>query len=206
MSTEITAPEFYLNSRGFQVPADQMAPQDTLKHEMVMQHIETAMRLSKEVDTLKRTVFSDIQDFVGLLADLYDTEINTGKGNIALTSFDGKYQIKIGIDDLISFGPEIDIAKKLIGEVAEEELGQSSDFLRQIVLDAFQADKQGNYNKNRIMALRKYRKASSHPKWANAMKALDDGIIAGSTKTYITFHEKNVYGKWVQIPLASKSL
>ena len=197
---------FYTNSRGYKVPEDQMMPQDILKHELVTSHIAKAKALSQMHDDFKRQVFGDVQDFIALIADEYNVKIGGVKGNITLTSFDGKSKIAVGIDDQISFGPEIDIAKQLITQVIEDELADTSNFIGDLMRDAFEADKQGQYNKNRILALRKYRNANDSDDWAAAMKALDDAIIAGSSKTYIRFFETNEFGKWIQIPLVSKSL
>lgn len=197
---------FFVNPQGFQIPKDEMAAQDILKDELVTAHIAKAKELSLAHDAFKRKVFSDIQDFIGLLGDNYDIDVNTSKGNLTVTSFDSKNKIMIGIDDQIEFGAEIDIAKQLINEVMESELKESSHFLREIVLDAFQVNTQGSYSKVRIMALRKHRLSHNSDKWANAMQALDDGIIAGSSKTYLRFYDRNIYGKWIQIPMVSTSL
>ena len=203
----IKEPRIFMNPQGFKVTEDDMKPQAVLTHDLVSESIDKALELSATIDKFKRDVFRNINDLVALLAAEYNTDISTDKGNMTFSSFDGKRQIVIGVDDVISFGAEIDIAKKLINEVVDEELGASqSELLRRVAIDAFQADKQGNYNKNRILALRKYRGASKSEKWANAMTALDDGIIAGSTKTYIRFYQKNEWGKKVQIPLSSTSL
>lgn len=197
---------FYTNSRGYKVPEDQMTAQDILKHELVVDKIAKAKALSQMHDDFKREVFSDVQDFISLIADEYNVKIGGIKGNITLTSFDGKSKIAVGIDDQISFGPEIDIAKQLITQVIEDELADTSSFISDLMRDAFEADKQGQYNKNRILALRKYRNANDSDDWASAMKALDDAIIAGSSKTYIRFFETNEFGKWIQIPMVSTSL
>jgi len=196
----------FTNSRGYKVPESDMLPQDILKNELVVEHIAEAQRLSKAHDEFKRKVFSDIQDFVALLSDHYGIDDKSDRGNLTMTSFDGKSKIMIGIDDQIEFGVEIDLAKRLINEVIENELDGASAFLRQVVMDAFEANKHGSYNKTRILALRKYRRAHPGEKWKNAMKALDDGIIAGSSKTYIRFYERNQYGKFQQIPMVSTSL
>ena len=199
-------PEFYTNTRGFQVPAADMKPQDILKHDLVLEQIIEAKRLSKMHSDFKRKSFSEVNDLISLVASEYDTKFGGAKGNISLTSFDGKYRISVNIDDQINFGPEIDVAKQLINEVIDEELADSSGFIVQLVRDAFETDKQGNYNKIRILALRKYRDANQSEKWQNAMKALDDGIIAGSSKTYLNYQERDQFGAWKQIPLASQSL
>jgi len=209
MTTEIQQqekPAFYINTRGFQVPADQMAAQDIIKHDLITDLIEQAKALSATHSEFKRKAFGEIHDFISLVANEYNVKVGGPKGNITLTSFCGKNKITIAIDDQISFGPEIDIARQLINEVIVEELADSSGFISQLVRDAFEADKQGNYNKNRILALRKYRDANSTDKWKNAMTALDDGIIAGSSKTYLKFQERDQFGAWHLIPLANQSL
>lgn len=202
----MTEQQTLTNSRGFQVPVDQISPQDLLKNELVVKHVAAAKALHKAQDDFKRQVFSDAHNLIALLEQNYDVKIGGAKGNITLTSFDGKLQVQVGIADQITFGNEIDIAKQLITEVIEAELAESNGFISQLVRDAFEADKQGNYNKNRIMSLRKYRHANDSDAWKNAMNALDDAIIASSSKTYIRFAQRNEFGKWVQIPLAGGSL
>jgi hypothetical protein len=206
MHTETDKPTFLLNSRGFEVPVTDIKPQDLLKHDMVTELIKQAKEQSKAHEDFKSKVFSEVNDLISLVANEYDVTIGGAKGNVSLTSFDQKKKVQVGIADQISFGSEIDVAKQLITEVIEEELAETSGFITQLMRDAFEADKQGQYNKNRILALRKYRDANKSDKWANAMKALDEAIIASSSKTYITFQEKNAQGAWVQIPLVSKSL
>lgn len=206
MTTTTEKPTFLLNNRGFQVPLTEIKAQDLLKHDLVMELTAQAKEQSKAHEDFKRKVFSEVNDLIALVASDYNVSIGGAKGNISLTSFDQKKRITVGIADQISFGAEIDIAKQLITEVIEEELADTSSFIAQLMRDAFEADKQGQYNKNRILALRKYRDSNKSDKWTNAMKALDEAIICSDSKTYITFQERNIQGAWVQIPLVSKSL
>lgn len=206
MEQVIKQPETLTNSRGFQVPRTEISPQDLLKDEMVLKFVAQAEELSHAHEAFKREVFSQAHDLIALIAEDYGVKVGGTKGNVTLSSYDNKSKIQIGIDEQISFGPEIDVAKQLITEVIESELEETSTFIAKIMRDAFETDKEGQYNKTRIMTLRKYRDLNKSDEWANAMRALDDAIIAGSSKTYLTFHRRNQFGKWVQIPLVSKSL
>ncbi|GLX86337.1 sulfate transporter [Thalassotalea loyana] len=207
MSEQKQEERIFINPQGYKVPESDMQPQVVLCDELVNECIAKALELSMLVDQFKRDTYRKVHDYIALVAAEYNCEINTEKGNMTFTSFDGKKSIVIGISDNISFGVEIDVAKQLINELVKEELGESSsELLRQVVVDAFQADKQGNYNKNSILALRKFRHASKNPKWKEAMRAIDDGIISGTSKTYVRFYQKNEWGKKVQIPLTSTSL
>ena len=138
----MTEQQTLTNSRNFQVPVDQISPQDLLKNELVVKHVAAAKALHKAQDELKRQVFSDAHNLIALLEQDYDVKIGGAKGNITLTSFDGKQQVQVGVADQITFGNEIDIAKQLITEVIEAELAESNGFISQLVRDAFEADKQ----------------------------------------------------------------
>ncbi|MCG9760699.1 MULTISPECIES: DUF3164 family protein [Pseudoalteromonas] len=203
-----TARTFLANPRGYQVPLDKIAAHDIEKHDLVNGFVDEAKALSELHDEFKRKVFKSVNTFIADLFASYNVEIGGNKGNVTLTSYDAKRKVEVGVADQITFGPEINVAKELIDKVINEKLETLGEdkLLRQIVQDAFSTNSDGNYNKARIMALRKYRLASDSEDWANAMQALDDAIILSSTKTYVRFYERNALGSWVHIPLVSKSL
>ena len=202
----MTEEAYMTNSRGFKVPLSQVPESEQLKDNLVTQALSDVLELSRHVEAFKKRIFSDVQDLNGILAEKYHTEIGGTKGNISLTSFDGKSKVDVCIDDDITFGPEINHAKALITKCIEEELDGASDFIRNLVRDAFEVNSQGQYNKNRIFTLRKYRTSQSSDDWQNAMQALDDAVIHSESKTYMRFYQRNEYGKWEQIPLSSKKL
>lgn len=202
--------EFYTNSRGFKVPAYNVSDVDKAQNKLVLDMVQQAKQLSAAHDEFKRSVFSGVNDFIADMAHSYDVEIGGKKGNITLTSFDGRSRIKVGVADDVNFGPEIIVAKELINNVVNEMLdhvGDEAQLIKDIVQDAFETDKEGQYSKAKIMNLRsKYRYSHDSDEWAQAMKAIDDAFVFSSTKTYVLFHERNELGKWIQIPLVSKSL
>ncbi|KAF7787165.1 hypothetical protein PRUB_a4037 [Pseudoalteromonas rubra] len=199
---------FLLNARGFEVPMDKVPEQDVLKNDLVDSFIAEAKALSELHGEFKSRVFKDVNTFIAELAANYNTELGGVKGNVTLTSYDTRRKVEVGVADQITFGPEINVAKELIDRVINEKLATLGDdtLLQQVTQDAFSTNSEGNYNKARIMALRKYRMASDSDDWSAAMRALDDAIILSSTKTYVRFYERNAQGGWIQIPLVSKSL
>ncbi|MAD90288.1 DUF3164 family protein [Pseudoalteromonas phenolica] len=202
--------EFYTNSRGFKVPADKVSDNDKAQDALVLDLVQQAKQHSAAHDEFKRSVFTRVNDFIADMAHSYNVEIGGKKGNITLTSFDGRSRIKVGVADDVNFGPEIIVAKELINNVVNEMLdhvGDDAQLIKDIVQDAFETNKEGQYSKAKIMNLRsKYRYSHDSDEWAEAMKAIDDAFIFSSTKTYVLFHERNELGKWIQIPLVSKSL
>jgi len=202
----MTEEAYMFNSRGFKVPLSQVPEAEQLKNSLVNQAIDDALELSAQNESFKKRVFGDVYDLNAILSEKYNTELGGKKGNITVTTFDGKRKVDISVDDDITFGPEINHAKELITKCIEAQLDGASDFIRNLVRDAFEVNSQGQYNKNRIFALRKYRTAQDSDDWKNAMQALDDAVIHSESKTYMRFYQRNEYGGWEQIPLSSKKL
>ncbi|MBQ4852863.1 DUF3164 family protein [Pseudoalteromonas sp. MMG012] len=202
--------EFYTNRSGYKVPANKVSDNDKAQNTLVLELVQRAKQLNAEHENFKRGVYSQVNDFIADMAHSYNVEIGGAKGNITLTSFDGKSRVKVGVADDISFGPEILIAKELFLGVVNgllEKLDDEAQLIKDIVMNAFETDKEGQYSKSKIMELRsKYRYSHKSDDWAAGMQAIDDAFIFGSTKTYVRFYERNELGAWIQIPLVSKSL
>ncbi|MBD1584863.1 DUF3164 family protein [Pseudoalteromonas sp. S16_S37] len=202
--------EFLINRSGYKVPANKVSDNDKAQNTLVLELVQRAKQLSAEHEDFKRGVYSQVNDFIADMAHSYNVEIGGTKGNITLTSFDGKSRVKVGVADDISFGPEILIAKELFLGVVNgllNKLDDEAQLIKDIVMNAFETDKEGQYSKTKIMELRsKYRYSHKSDDWAAGMEAIDDAFIFGSTKTYVRFHERNELGAWIQIPLVSKSL
>ncbi|MCF2829805.1 MULTISPECIES: DUF3164 family protein [Pseudoalteromonas] len=202
--------EFYINRSGYKVPADKVSDNDKAQNALVLELVQRAKQLNAEHEHFKRGVYSQVNDFIAEMAHNYNVEIGGAKGNITLTSYDGKSRVKVGVADDISFGPEILIAKELFLGVVNgllEKLDDEAQLIKDIVMNAFETDKEGQYSKAKIMELRsKYRYSHKSDDWAAGMEAIDDAFIFGSTKTYVRFYERNELGAWIQIPLVSKSL
>ncbi|TQF69582.1 DUF3164 family protein [Pseudoalteromonas luteoviolacea] len=202
--------EFLINRSGYKVPLSKVSDSDKAQNEIVIKLVQRAKQLSLEHDEFKRSVYSQVNDFIADMAHSYDVEIGGKKGNITLTSYDGKSRVKVGVADNISFGPEILVAKELFLGVVNgllDQLDDEAQLIKDIVMNAFETDKEGQYSKTKIMELRsKYRYSHKSDDWAAGMQAIDDAFIFGSTKTYVLFHERNELGAWIQIPLVSKSL
>jgi len=202
--------DYLINRQGFKIPLAKISTSDKLQNSLVNVMVEEAKVLSELHAEFKRKCFSDIHDFIGVLAQEYEVKIGGKQGGVTLTSYDGRLRVRLGVAPEIAFGPEIIAAKELINSVINEQLkliGDEAKLLIAIIQDAFETNNEGNFSKAKIMNLRsKHRLSNDSESWAKAMKALDDAIIIGSTKTYILFHERNEVGAWVPIPLVSKSL
>lgn len=202
MSNQQSIPNGYKqNAVGHLVPIGKIGDLELLKDDLVMRIINQALNLQTMMMTVKTQSMTDIDAFMKLAAEQYDTVLGGERGNVQLLSFDGKYKVIIAIDDNQTFDEKLTIAKQLIDECILDWTQDSNDNVRAIIQDAFQVDTAGNLNKSRIFGLFRLKNIKD-PKWAKAMEALKDSIQVVSSKRYMRLYQRvGDEGKYQQISL-----
>ena len=131
---------------------------------------------------------TDVHAFIDLSVEQYGVERSV-KGNATLYSFDGKYQIKIAMQDKLHFDERIYAAEALIDECLNEWSENSRSELKLIVQAAFDVDKEGKINTVKVLALRRH--DIQDEKWQRAMQAISDSLHIQTTREYVRFYERD---------------
>jgi len=190
MSTQTQIPEGYMqDAKGRLWPVDTVKETDKLEDQLVEKIMGYAAELSAQITRFKGHTYEDIAAFMDLLAEKYDTKKGGKKGNVSFTSFDGLTQVRVQVQDYLTFGPELQIAKDLIDECINEWSEGSRDEIRAIVNNAFNVEKTGQVNREALFRLRKIN--IEHEKWQKAMEAINDSIRVAGSKTYFRFYRRN---------------
>lgn len=197
--TEI--PEGYReNAQGHLVPEDSIAEIDAMRDELVRELVEEARRVQKILADFKLKSMGDVDSFVQLSGEKYGVQLGGRKGNVTLTSFDGRYQVKIAIADRITFDERIHAAKALVDKCIMAWSKGSRKELRRLVMEAFQADKEGKLNVARILGLTRS-DISDDEEWQQAMQAVKDSMQAASTCAYLRLYERDEKGQYQNLSL-----
>lgn len=186
--------------QGRYIHVDSIKEIDKTRDELVKRLVEQAKATSAVLAEFKHLAFGEIEGFVQLSAMEYGVELGGVKGNITLMSFDGKYKVVRAIGEFFVFDERLKIAKKLIDACFNEWTNESRPELKTMVNDAFQVDKQGNVNAQRVLSLRKY--AIDDERWKKAMTAISESLTVASSRAYVRLYERvDDTKKWKQIPL-----
>lgn len=197
---EKTIPEGYmLDSRGALMPIALVAPIDKLRDDLVRRIVRESLEYSKILSDFKRRVMDDIEAFITLSAEQYNTKIGGTKGNVQLLSYDGQYKVLRAISERITFDERLKIAEKLIEECTTSWTGNVRDEVKVLVKHAFQVDKEGKINTARVLELR--RLDIQDPTWRKAMEAISDSIQISGSQSYVRVYRKNSVDKFEQINL-----
>lgn len=205
MAPAAPAPEgFMRDGKGRMVPIATIKDSDLLIDDTVRKIIGYALPLEAQIARFKGHTFDDVAALQALLDEQYQAKRGGEKGNVTLHSFDGLYRVTVQISDNLTFGPELQSAKLKIDECISRWSVDANPFIRALVNDAFNVDRQGKINTAALFQLR--RSKIDDPDWLLAMQALTDSIRIVGSKEYVRFHRRpSIDAAWepILIDLAS---
>ena len=184
-----TIPEGYLkNAAGHLVPRANVREQDLLRDEVARNLASLGAILNQQLAAYKKQALADVADVVRIAAEKYGVDLGGKKGNVTLTSFDGRYKVQRSVAELIQFTEEIEAAKALINACIARWSEGANDNIRVIVDRAFRTDTKGQLKTSAIMEL--MRLDIEDEQWKLAMEAIRDSIQTNGTATYIRLYER----------------
>ncbi len=147
----------------------------------------------------KAEIIGLFNDFVELSFADYGVKQGGEKGNTTLRTYDGKQKVQKAVSEHIVFNERLQVAKQLIDECLHEWSEGSRDEIKALIGDAFQVDKEGNINTNRVLGLRRHN--FKNTKWLKAMKAIEEAREVVSTSEFYRFYDSDDEGKYQAISL-----
>lgn len=182
-------PEGYMqDARGALIPLGNIREIDMLRHQLVMQIVAEAEQVQEVLRAFREKTFADLEAFFALSAERYDVKLGGVKGNVTLTSFDGRFRVLRARQDTIVFDEGLQVAKAIIDECLQDWTRDSRAEVRAIIDQAFQVDKAGNISTARVLGLRRLKIEDA--RWQQAMKAIGDAISVASSKAYVRVYAR----------------
>ncbi len=207
MSNPNIVPEGYMiNAAGNLIAKDNIKALDLIEDELVKDIIDEALQLQEQMRTLKSQWLEKIESFVDLAANEYGAKRQGKKGNLTLKTFDGTHSLAIKVQQNMAFDSKLDIAKLLVDECIHEWSENADPKIKTLIESAFQTDKRGNINREKLFDL--LRLDIDDEKWLKAMEALRDSIFHESSSTYFTVsrRQSDKENRMIQLPMNLSSL
>lgn len=195
-----TEKQFLEDAQGRLVPVATIKPIDLKRHEAVTSIMADTFKERDRLIEFKKSIWLRVQDFLAESAkDSGSRKFGGTKGNVTLTSFDGKFKVMVAVNDTIQFNEKLQVAKQLIDKCIASWSEGANENLRAIVDDAFNVGKSGLVSTSRVLGLRRLN--IKDPTWKKAMDAITESMQVASSKTYMRFYERQSDGSYKQIPL-----
>lgn len=198
MKKEIDGVIFREDSRGAWMPESSIKPQYILKDDLVESAADKIVDMRDKMKQLNQEIKDEIRAYIELIGEKYGVKLKGNKGNITLTSYDGKTRIVISISESIYLDENVIAAKELIDEYLEDEIKDASFDIKQLVTSAFRV-KQGVLDVRSILKLRSLR--IDDERWKKAMDIIADSIVVKSSKSCLRLYKQNAEGTMEYVPL-----
>jgi hypothetical protein len=182
---DIDGEEHILGPKGEKLPIGAVKPQHVMEDQFVRDEVSHAIALSEQLSRFLAHFFTNYGAYQDLLSEKYDATVGGPKGNSTMSTYDGKFEIKVQVADQISFGPELQIAKTLVDECLTDWTASAGDEIKAVVTRAFNTDKAGQINRAALYSLLRLEIADA--RWRRAMEAIRDSMRVDGTKTYVRF-------------------
>lgn len=192
-------PGYVMDAKGRLIPKSMVKDHELLEDQVVRNVIGHAETLSAQIGRFKGHCYEDIATLLDLLAEKYGARKRgmDGKGNVTLTSFDGTLRVQVQVQDQLTFGSGLQIAKSLIDDCLRAWSADARPELRAVVTEAFRTDKEGQVSREAVFSL--LRMEIEDEGWKRAMEALRDSIRVVGSKSYIRMHRRGDDGRWMPI-------
>lgn len=176
------------NALGHFVPRANIREQDLLRDEIANKVASRAIRLHQELTEFKKETLSEVADLVKIAGERYDVMLGGKKGNVSISSYDGKYKVVRSVADRIQFTEEIEAGKALINQCIARWSDGANDNIRAIVDRAFNKDTKGQLKTAAVLDL--MRLEINDDEWKRAMDAIRDSIQTTGTAIYVRVYER----------------
>lgn len=187
---EVGGDQFMRDGRGALVPLSIVKPQHQLQDEVVRKIAFYAQQLSEQIARFRGHTMDDLGAFDSILDAEYGGRARENtKGNRTYLSYDQCLKIQVQVHDTVAFGPELAVAKDLVGECISEWAEKADDKVRALVEYAFRPTKHGEISRTAIYSM--LRLEIDDPRWVQAMKAVRDAIHVVSSKSYVRIYRRD---------------
>lgn len=163
---------------------------DLVRDELVNKIITRAAEINEQLRALKDEALQEIAAFVELSAAEYNINMGGKKGNVQLSSYNGKYKVIRAKHDYMTFDERLLIAKQLITDCLEDWSGRPGVPRGLIVIAerAFRKNAKGEISVSRVLDLRSHE--IDDERWKKAMEIIVDSISVQATVTYLRIYER----------------
>jgi hypothetical protein len=187
--TDTAVPDGYMrNAAGHLVPRDQVREQDLLRDEIARELSAIAVALNKQLSGFKARALNDIADLVKIAGERYDVTLGGKKGNVSITTYDGRYKVQRSVAERITFTEELEAAKALINSCIDRWSQGANPHIRALVDRAFRTDSKGQIKTAAVLEL--LRLDIDDEEWKSAMEAIKDSIQSTGTAIYVRVYER----------------
>lgn len=129
------------------------------------------------------------------------------KGNFTWYNFNRSIKVEVSISEAIQFDDlTITAAKEKFQQFLEENVTSKIDFVKQMITDAFETQRNAKLDAKRVLSLIRYESKINNALFSEAVKLIQESIRRPKSKTYFRVWVKDESGAYKNVELNLSSL
>ena len=202
MTEEVRIPKGYIeDAQERLVPLRRVRAADLERDQLVRGLAGEAEAIHERLAAFRSAAMEQIDAFIERAGREYDISMVGDKGNVTLSSYDGRIRIQVQVTEYVEFDERLQVARRLIEQCVHRWGRNASTKLRTLVKDALQVDTKGRLSTSRLLALRKH-EMEGDEEWGRAMQAIADSVRVGRTKRYLRVQKRTADGRYETVALS----
>ncbi|TSE02804.1 DUF3164 family protein [Aquimarina algiphila] len=198
--------KFWYDESGQAIPYNR-----TTKTERLMER--RSSQLLKDAEGIHHKL-SDFKANINLICrEVYETFMKdkgliqeNRKGNFTWFNFNRTIKIEVSVTDRIEFDDlTIQAAKEKFHQFLDTNISSNDEFIKQMVLDAFETSK-GKLDTRKVFDLIRYKTKIKKPLFQQAVQLLQESIRRPESRTYFRVWLKDENGKYNNVDLNFSSI
>lgn len=197
--------KFWKDESGKTVPVEYLSTGIRLRERTAAHLSKEALAINSRLKAFKKEVIRICDDVYKKAMEEYKAKTD-GKGNFSFFNFDRSLKIEVSISERIEFDDlAIKAAKEKLDSFLTDNLDSKTEFLKDLVIDAFSTTK-GRIDAKKVFSLMKYKTKINVPLFQDAVNILLDGIRHPDSKTYFRIWAREEDGSYKLIDLNFSSI
>jgi len=199
--TQTNKNQFWTDESGTQIPYKRITKSERLMEVNSDKLVKRAKMINEKLIAFKKEIRILCEECE--IAFLEENKLNRDnyKGNYTWFNFDRSVKVERSINEALQYDDQtIMAAKEILHEFLSDSLDSSKDFVKEMILTAFE-NKNGKLDPKKITPLTRHEKRVNDPRFTEACNLIKKAERRPDSKTYFRVWVKNVAGAYESIEL-----
>lgn len=196
----------WFDESGTSIPYSRTTKTERLMERFSAKILKEATYLNQRMAKFKEEVRDMCQEAYDAFMEEKDITKQT-KGNFTWYNFNRSIKIEVSVNERIDFDDlTIEAAKTKFDQFLEENIKSKNQFAKEMVIDAFETQRNNKLDTKRVMNLTRYEKRINDPLFTEAVELINQAIRRPESKTYFRIWQKDIAGEYQSIDLNFSSI
>lgn len=196
----------WIDESGVAIPYNRTTRAERIMEKNAAKILKEAEKLHERLASFKETVRELCQEAYDAFMAEKEVQKET-KGNFTWYNFNRTIKIEVSINERIEFDDlTIEAAKAKFDEFLEDNITSKNAFAKQMVIDAFETQRNNKLDTKRVLQLTRYEKKINDPLFSEAVDLINQAIRRPDSKTYFRVWKMDEAGKYQNIDLNFSSI